>query len=128
MLKRQEIQRSHAAERGEGRVGLFFALLLLVTGIWTGYILIPIKVRTYEFYDTMRQEARFGAVRRKDQVVHDRLMKKAKHLGIPLAPKDLTVKRDGGMYIITARYTLPIDLTFYKTEWHYDERTAAPIF
>lgn len=120
--------RSHGSERGEGRLGLFIALVILATGIWTGYVLIPIKVMTYEFYDSMREEARFGAVRKKDKVVHDRLMKKAKQLGIPLNGKDLSVVREGGMYVITANYTIPIDLMFYKTDWIYDEKATAPIF
>ena len=120
--------RFHGSERGEGRLGLFIALVILVAGIWTGYVLIPIKVKTYEFYDNMREEARFGAVRTKDKVVHDRLMKKAKQLGIPLSPDDLAVARDGGMYVITANYTIPIDLLFYKTDWVYDEKATAPIF
>ena len=116
------------SERGEGRLGLFIALLILVTGIWTGYVLIPIKVMTYEFYDAMREEARFGAVRNRDKLVHERIMKKAKQLGVPLAEKDLSVVREGGMYIITASYTVPIDLMFYKTNWVYDEKATAPIF
>ena len=120
--------RSLRSERGEGRVGLFVALLLLVAGIWTAYVLIPIKVKTYEFYDNMREEARFGAVRNKDKTVHDRLMKKAKQLDIPLKAENLKIERDAGMYIITARYTIPIDLMVYKTEWDYDEKISAPIF
>ena len=116
------------SERGQGRVGLILALLVLATGIYTGYVLIPIKVKTYEFYDRMRQEARFGAIKKRDEIVHERLMKKARQLGIPLDPKDLKIVRDGGNFIITARYTVPVDLTLYKTEWEFNERTMAPIF
>lgn len=122
------MQRTPGSERGEGKVGLIIALVILVTGIWTGYVLIPIKVKTYEFYDAMRQEARFGAVNRKDDVVHDRLMKKAKLLQIPLDAKNLEVRRDGGTYIITAEYDIPVDLGYYKTDWEFRERATAPIF
>ena len=122
------MHRTLRSERGEGKIGLIIALAILVTGIWTGYVLIPIKVKTYEFYDTMRQEARFGAVNRKDDVVHDRLMKKAKQLGIPLEAKNLEVRRDGGTYIITADYDIPVDLGYYKTDWKFRERATAPIF
>ena len=114
--------------RGEGKVGLLISLVLLASGAYTAYVLIPIKVRTYEFYDSMRTEARFGAVRRRDQIVHDRLMKKARQLQIPLKAENLEIKRDGGQYIVIAHYTIPIDLAVYQTEWVYHEKATAPIF
>lgn len=114
--------------RGEGRVGLFISLALLIAGVYSAYILIPIKVKTYEFYDAMRSEARFGAVRNRDNVVHDRLMKKARQLKIPLKAENLEIKRDGGQYIVTAHYTIPVDLAIYKTDWVYHERAVAPLF
>lgn len=114
--------------RGEGKVGLLISLVLLGAAAYTAYVLIPIKVRTYEFYDSMRSEARFGAVRRRDDIVHDRLMKKAHRLQIPLKAENLEIKRDGGQYIVTAHYTIPIDLAIYQTEWVYHEKATAPLF
>jgi len=114
--------------RGEGRIGLFISLALLLAGAYTAYVLIPIKVKTYEFYDAMRSEARFGAVRKRDNVVHDRLMKKARQLEIPLKAENLEIKRDGGRFGVGAHYTIPVDLAVYKTEWVYDERATAPLF
>ena len=115
-------------EAGEGKIGVLISLVLLLGACYAAYVLIPIKVKTYEFYDTMRSEARFGAVRKRDQIVHDRLIKKARQLGIPLKAENLEIKRDGGMYVITASYTIPVDLTVYKTDWVYRERATAPIF
>ena len=45
--------------RGEGRIGLIISLALLLAGVYTAYVLIPIKVRTYEFYDAMRDLTNF---------------------------------------------------------------------
>ena len=114
--------------RGEGRIGLLISLALLLAGVYTAYVLIPIKVKTYEFYDAMRSEARFGAVRKRDNVVHDRLMKKARQLQIPLKAENLEIKRDGGQYIVIAHYTIPVDLAVYKTDWVYHEKAQAPLF
>ncbi len=114
--------------RGEGRLGLLLALVVLFSAAYAAWVIIPIKVKTYEFYDAMRSEARFGAVRKRDTVVHDRLMKKARQLQIPLKAENLEIKRDGGMYVVVAQYTIPVDLTVYKTEWIYRERATAPIF
>jgi hypothetical protein len=115
-------------ERGEGRIGLLLSRVVLAAACYSAYVLIPIKVKTYEFQDAMRDEARFGAVRKKDDIVHERLMKKARQLGIPLEKKNLMVGRDGGMYVITASYTIPIDLTLYKDNWTYNQKATAPIF
>jgi hypothetical protein len=114
--------------RGEGRIGLLISLALLLAGAYTAYVLIPIKVKTYEFYDAMRSEARFGAVRKRDNVVHDRLMKKARLLQIPLKAENLEITRDGGQYIVVAHYTIPVDLAVYKTDWVYHEKAVAPLF
>ncbi|MFQ5670584.1 MAG: hypothetical protein ACE5HD_08730 [Acidobacteriota bacterium] len=117
-----------AGQRGEGRVGVLLSLAVLLAAIYSAYVLIPIRIRAYEFLDAMRTEARYGAVNKKDDVVHQRLFKKAKQLGIPLEANKLVIKRDGGLYIITASYSIPVDLTLYRTDWQYNQRATAPIF
>jgi hypothetical protein len=135
LLKRKEMRRFLGSEKGEGKVGFLISLAILIAGIYVGYVLIPIKVKTYEFKDAMRDQARYGAVHTKRiDIVHERLMKKAKRLGIPLKPENLEIERDGGTlkdggtFVITANYSVPIDLTVYKTKWEYRERETAPIF
>lgn len=120
--------RARHREAGKGRIGTLIALALLASGIYAAYVLIPIRVAGYEFLDKMREEARFGAVNRRDTLVYERLIKKAKALGLPLDPQNLKIKRDGGTYTIHAVYTVPVDLTFYQTDWTFDQTATAPIF
>ena len=115
-------------EKGEGRIGVLLAIILVISAAYAAYVLVPIRIKAYEFLDTMRQEARFGAVNKKDNVVHTRLMRKAKQIGIPLKPSHLKVAREGGTYVITAEYKIPVDLMVYKTDWVYEQRATAPIF
>jgi len=116
-------------EQGEGKAGFLICLVILIAGIYVAWVLIPIKVKTYEFKDAMRDQARYGAVHTKRiEIVHERLMKKARRLGIPLKAEDLKIERDGGTFVITAQYAVPVDLTLYKTKWEYKERETAPIF
>ena len=123
------MRRFLGSEKGEGKAGFLISLVILIAGIYVAYVLIPVKIKTYEFKDAMRDQARFGAVHTKrHDIVHERLMKKARRLGIPLKPENLQVEREGGTFIITARYSVPIDLTVYKTKWEYNERETAPIF
>ena len=122
------MRRFLGSERGEGRVGFLIGLVVLIACAYAAYVLVPIKVRTYEFLDEMRKEARFGAISRRDDKVHDRLIRKAKALGIPLDPKDLKIERRSGNYVITAHYEIPIDLKLYKSDWQFDPEASAPIF
>jgi hypothetical protein len=128
-LKGKEMRRFLGGEKGEGKAGFLISLVILIAGIYVAWVLIPIKVATYEFKDAMRDQARYGAVHTKRiTVVHERLMKKARRLGIPLKAENLKIERDGGTFVITARYDVPVDLTLYKTKWEYNERETAPIF
>jgi hypothetical protein len=115
-------------ERGEGRLGLIVALLVVGVVAYAAYVIIPVKVMTYEFQDELEQEARFAALNKKDDIVHQRLLKKAKQLGIRLDPDELTISREGGSMLITARYAVPLDFSVYQTEWTYEQRGTAPIF
>ncbi|MFQ5768367.1 MAG: hypothetical protein ACE5ID_10350 [Acidobacteriota bacterium] len=117
------------SESGEGKAGFIFSLALLGIIIWGAVVLVPIKIQSYEFYDEMKEEARFGAIYRKRvDIVHDRLIKKAKQLGIPLDPRDLKIEQDGNLFVITAEYAVPVDFTIYKTTWTYTPRATAPMF
>ena len=115
-------------QSGKGWFGVIFSLAILGAASYSAWVLIPIKINTYEFLDRMREEARFGAVNKKDSIVHDRLMQKAKQLELPLKPENLHVEREGGTYVITARYSIPVDLKVYQTMWDFDQKATAPIF
>ena len=85
LLKALKMRRFLGNQKGGGKLGLLLALVILFAGAYAAYVMVPIRIKTYEFLDEMRQEARFGAVNRKDDIVHQRLMKKAKRIGIPHA-------------------------------------------
>jgi hypothetical protein len=119
---------SEKRQRGEGRIGFLIALIVVGVVIFVGVKIIPVRITAYEFRDTLREEARYAAVRDDDATVVVRILKKAEELEIPLTKKNLEVKRTTGEMIIRAHYEQPIDLkvTTYVYKFRAEER--APLF
>jgi hypothetical protein len=115
-------------ERGEGRIGLLVALILLAVGIFLGVKIIPVRINAYEFGDFIQQECRFAAVRNQDAEVAKRILDKAIELEIPIKKKDLTLQRTANEMIITASYEQPIDLKVTVYNYRFYQKEKAPLF
>jgi hypothetical protein len=115
-------------QKGEGRVGLLIALILVGTAIFLGMKIIPVRISAYEFRDTLREEARYAAVRNSDKAVAKRIMDKAEELEIPLKPKNLHLKRTQSEMIITASYEQPVDLKVTTYVYKFNVTERAPLF
>ena len=115
-------------ERGEGRIGFLFALVVVGLAIFLGMKIIPVRIDAYEFRDFLREEARYAAVRFDDATVANRIMARAKEMEIPLNPKNLTLTRTTGEMIITAQYEQPIDLKVTTYVYKFNAKEKAPLF
>ncbi len=115
-------------ERGEGRLGLLVAVIVVGVAIFLGAKVIPVRITAYEFRDVLREEARMGAVRDSDCAVHKRIMRQAKELEIPLDKKNLDVRRTQSKMIISARYEVPIDLKVTTYVYKFSATERAPLF
>jgi hypothetical protein len=115
-------------ERGEGRIGLLVALVLLAIGIFLGVKIIPVRVSAYQFSDFIQQECRFAAVRNQDEEVAKRILDKAAEMEIPLKKKDLKIERTANEMIVTASYEQPIDLKVTVYNYRFFQREKAPLF
>ena len=116
------------AQRGEGRVGFLVALVAAGVIIFLGVKIIPVRITAYEFRDTLREEARYGAVRDDEAKVIKRILDKADELEIPLERKNLTVKRTPGEIVVRATYEQPIDLKVTTYVYRFDAKERAPRF
>lgn len=115
-------------QRGEGRVGFLIALIVVGAAIFVGMKVVPVRITAYEFRDTLREEARYAAVRHNDATVVKRILQKANDLEIPLKKKNLEVKRTTGEMIIRARYEQPIDLKVTTYVYQFQAEARAPLF
>ena len=116
------------SQRGSGRVGFIVALAICLSAAFAGTKIIPVRVAAYEFRDTIRQEARMGAVRNSDSAVAKRIMEKAEELELPLSKKNLSVKRTKSKLIVKASYEVPIDLMVTTYTFRFDAEERAPLF
>ena len=115
-------------QKGEGRIGLAIAIVIVGTAVFMGLKIIPVRVVAYEFRDVIREEARYGAVRASNAEVHTRIMDRASEMGIPLNKKNLKVSRNRSEIVISARYEQPINLKLTTYVFKFDHREKAPLF
>ena len=119
---------NRAIQRGSGRVGFLVTLTLLLCAIFVGFKVIPVRITAYNFRDVLRQEARWGAVRKSDASVAKRILEQADDLEIPLERKNLLVRRTKSKIIITVEYEQPIDLALGTYMYKFRAKEQAPLF
>ncbi len=62
----------------------------------------------YQLKDAAQQLIVFGSQEHTTEL-HNRIIQKATELGVPLAPENVTVHREGTRTFVDARYTQPIE-------------------
>lgn len=115
-------------QKGEGRLGTLFALVLLAVLIYLGVKIVPIMVNTYALKDFMEEEARFAAVRKNDNVIRDRVFNKAVELDLPLDKKAIVTRRTKARFDIHVSYAVPIETPVYTYVWQLEEKATSPLF
>lgn len=116
-----------SSERGEGRLGVIVALVLVGVVFFLGIKIIPAKVNAYEFRDFLRDQARFASNTQNDDIRRN-VLEKAAELRIPLDKKNLRVTRTTREVAITAKFEQPIDLKVTTYVLKFDEEERAPLF
>lgn len=115
-------------EAGEGRLGCIFWTLVLVVGIVIAWQMIPVKVRTAEFYDYMVDQANFAASASAEGL-KKRILTKANDLDLPVGPKNLTVTKERERIKMHTEYTVVVEFPFgFTYEWEFVHDVDRPIF
>ena len=115
-------------ERGEGRLGTVFGLMVLAVTVYLGFKVLPVMVNAYAFRDYIETETRFAALRNKDEEVIKRVVRKAEELDLPITTKNITVNRSQSHFDIKVDYTVPIETPVYTYNWAFNEEYRAPLF
>ncbi len=106
---------------GSGRLKAIFALLFMALVIYVGIKVIPVYVQNYELSDYVRNLAVDATVQYPPATadgVTDRILHRARRLGLPITRDDIQVTL-GRTVTISVYYRVPIDLTFYKFTLHF---------
>lgn len=115
-------------ERGEGNFGTFVGIVLVALAAYVGVKTVPVMIDGYAFRDYLEEEARFAALRNKDDEVRTRVLRKAQELELPIGAKNITIIRGSSRFDIKVKYTVPIETPFYTYNWVFDEAISAPLF
>ncbi|MBZ5701594.1 MAG: DUF4845 domain-containing protein [Acidobacteriia bacterium] len=112
--------RKSSSQRGGGRLKAVIWTVLLVTGAYTGFKVIPIYINEYQLQDKMQEVARFATVGHKtDDELREAVWQEIQDLGIPARKENIKIENTGRYAKISVDYTVPLDLIFYHGELHF---------
>lgn len=116
------------AERGEGRIGCIFWMLVLIVGLVVAWEMVPIKMRSVELYDFMEDQASVATYDQNTEAIKKRILAKAAELDIPLDKDTLLVERIGDRIRMRAVYTLPAEFPGYTYNWEFEHEIDRPLY
>jgi hypothetical protein len=108
------------SQRGAGKLKAVVFTVILVTGIYLAFKLLPAYVSEYQLQDKMQELARFGIVNRySEEQVRDNVFKVVQDLDLPIKREAIKVTVTQATCRISLEYAVPVDLLFYSTELHF---------
>ncbi len=115
--------------RGKGNLGCLMWLVVLAL---IGHVLwkvVPVKIRTSEFYDVMQEQASFGSIKSEQQMQYE-ILRRAQELQIPVNKDNLKIERSRQAVTVEAHYQITIDFFggAYKYVWKFDPIVTRPTF
>ena len=115
--------------RGAGNIGCLLWLVVIVAVGHVLYKVVPVKIRSSTFYDTMQEQASFGSIKSEQQILYE-VLRRAQELQIPVTRETVTVTRARQSVTIEAHYSIPIEFFggAYKYVWKFDPVVTRPTF
>lgn len=102
-------------EAGKAHLGCLFMLFVIVAAVYVARDVPGVYWRYYQMQDEVKSQASF-APGLTDAAILERLVAEADTLGLPLGPKQWTVKRTHDEIEIRAEYTDSVSLDMLS--WH----------
>ena len=115
------------ALRGEGRLGLLVALILVGAVIFAGVKFVPVYIAAYDMRDHVRGEATRATLKTDDQILKS-LLAKAAELDLPITKKDIELNRTASKFRVKLKFEMPIDLAVTTYIYKYDQTEETPLF
>ena len=114
-------------QKGEGRAGLFFGLLILGSVIFVGAKVIPVAIRVFAFEDEVRETAKYMGGK-KTNVIQESIFELAQKESLPIELDDVDVQKIQNDLKVDIVYTVPIVFPGYVFNWDQHVVYDAPIF
>jgi hypothetical protein len=119
------------AKVGRRSTNLGCIVWLVLLGV-VGYLMwkiVPVKIATSEFYDTMQEQAAFGSIK-DPKFIEFEILRKAEQLRLPIKKENLKITKSRELIVVEAHYVITIDFFngAYKYVWKFDPVVQRPLF
>jgi hypothetical protein len=116
-------------ERGANNIGCIVGLAILAVAVLIAVKVVPVRIAVADLQDFCEKEADQASLpRMTNQIMADQVRIKADEVQLPVTKDDIRVWRDTSDVHIEVKYTVPLDLLFYKYEWHVVHRVDRTLF
>ena len=115
--------------RGGANVGCVIWLIILGFVTYVLIKVVPVKMASSEFFDTMQEQASFGSIKDPKFIEYE-ILKKAEELQIPVKKENLKITKTSNAIKVEAHYEMTIDFFngAYKYVWKFDPVVLRPLF
>ena len=114
-------------QRGEGKAGCVFWILIFLVGGIFGWQMIPAKIADMQLKDHMDELAKLRP-RADGKAFQNSILKRAEELDIPLKAEDVKVDKNLRRVRMKVKYTRPISLLVTTYEWKFEHDIERDIF
>jgi hypothetical protein len=100
---------------------LLLTLCVIGFGLYAAWQILPAYLGKYQFEEAMDDTARTMTVRsnKTEDAIRNGLYEKARDLEIPIRPEDIKIQKTGDDVMISADYTVHVDLPFYPLDLNF---------
>jgi hypothetical protein len=121
--------RRRRATLGRGNLGCILWLIVVIAVGHVLWIVVPVKIKTSEFYDVMQEQASFGSIKSEGAIRYE-ILRRAEQLKIPVTKDNLKIVRSREAVTVEAHYEIPLEFFggVYKYVWKFDPVVSRPTF
>jgi hypothetical protein len=115
--------------RGGANIGCIIWLVILGFVGYVLYKVVPVKIASSEFFDTMQEQASFGSIKDPKFIEYE-ILKKAEELQLPIKKEQLKITKLREVIRVECHYEVTIEFFggSYKYLWKFDPVVERPIF
>jgi len=108
--------------RGGANFGCIVWLVVLGVVAYLMWKVVPVKIATSEFYDTMQEQD--------PKFIEFEILRKAEQLQLPIKKENLKITKSREAITVEAHYVITIDFFngAYKYVWKFDPVVQRPLF
>ena len=118
-------------QRGEGKGGLIFGLLVLFLVVYTAIKVVPVMIKVYAYEDAVREECKFLRGRTVDKL-RDDLVGIATVSELPVEAEDISISKyrdqEHNSLRVDIEYSVPISTPIKVFNWSQKISYDAPVF